>query len=290
MRIAFFGTAAFGADVLEALTRVDGLDIVAVVSQPDRAAGRGRRPQSPPVAERARTLGLALHQPADASAEPRAADAGVVVAFGQLVHPPLLGAYPLFNLHPSLLPRWRGAAPVERAIMAGDTETGVAVIELVQQLDAGPIHALARFPIPSTADAGSVYATALELGVPLLAGTLLDPHPATDQSAEGVSYAHKLGAADRRIDWTRPAVEIDRQVRGLAPHIGARTELDGVPVTIWRARPTDAGLAPGVVSGPLVIGCGEGALEVAELQPAGRRRMGADEYLRGRRGSPGRAG
>jgi methionyl-tRNA formyltransferase len=286
---AFFGTSQLGADALEALAGA-GAEIGLVVTQPDRQAGRGRRLRRPPVAERAEALGLPLRQTADASADPPPAAAGVVVAFGQIVKPPLLGAYPLYNLHPSLLPRWRGAAPIERAIMAGDGETGVAVIELVERLDAGPVHGLARFPIGPADDAGTVAARALELGLPLLLEALSGHTSGTPQAADGVTYAAKLTAADRDLDWVRPAAELDRLIRGLAPHIGARTQIDGRPVVIWRAHPTAAGPAAGEIAPPLVIGCGGAALAVDELQPAGGRRMTAAEYLRGLRAPPSRAG
>jgi methionyl-tRNA formyltransferase len=287
--VAFFGTSAFGADALAALVDA-GAPVRWVVTQPDRPAGRGRRVHAPPVAVRARELGLDVRQPADASTEPPPAEAGVVVAFGQLVRDPLLHAYPLYNLHPSLLPRWRGAAPVERAIMAGDDETGVAVIELVEALDAGPLHAMERFPIGPEDDAGAVQARALELGVPLLLDALAGRSRPEPQPNEGVTYAHKLTAADRRLDWTRPAAELDRVVRALHPHVGARAALDGRDVVVWRARPREAGPPPGAVAAPLVVGCGEGALELLELQPAGGRRMTAEELLRGLRGTPATAG
>ena len=144
MNVAYFGTSEFGADVLRALVERGAVRVAAVVSQPDRPSGRGRALTAPPVAAAARELGLPLTQPQDASAEPPEAEAGVVVAFGQILRAPLLGAYPLVNLHPSALPRWRGAAPVERAIMAGDAETAVAVIEVAPELDAGPILAEQR--------------------------------------------------------------------------------------------------------------------------------------------------
>jgi len=287
--VAFFGTSAFGADALAALVDA-GVPIRGVVTQPDRPAGRGRRVHAPPVAVRARELGLQVRQPADASAEPPPAEAGVVVAFGQLVRDPLLHAYPLYNLHPSLLPRWRGAAPVERAIMAGDRETGVAVIELVEALDAGPVHGMRSFPIGPQDDAGRVQARALELGVPLLLDALAGRTRAQPQGSEGVTYAHKLTAANRRLEWARPAAELDRIVRALSPHVGARATLDGRDVVVWRARPRDAGPPPGAVAAPLVVGCGRGALELLELQPAGGRRMTAEEFLRGLRRTPATAG
>ena len=285
MRVAFFGTAGFGADVLRALVGRGNLDVAIVVSQPDRPSGRGRRPQPPAVAAAAGELGLPLLQPERASETPPPADAGIVVAFGQLIRPPLLDSYPLVNLHPSRLPRWRGAAPVERAIMAGDPETAVAVIDLVAELDAGPVREMAAIKIGPADDAGAVRRRALELGVPMLERALLEPSPPVPQSGE-VTYAHKLTADDRALDWRRPACELDRVVRALSPHIGARTALDGRPVTVWRARPLEHGPAPGQVADPLVVGTAEGGLRLLEIQPAGKRRMAADEYLRGLREPP----
>jgi methionyl-tRNA formyltransferase len=288
-RVVFLGTSAFGADVLRRLTGEPAVDITAVVTQPDRPSGRGRRRGSPPVADAARELGLRLVQTERASAEPVDADVGAVVAFGQMVRPPLLGAYPLYNLHPSLVPRWRGAAPVERALMAGDAETGVCVIELTAELDAGPIHGCERFAVGPDDDAASVRARALELGAPLLAESLRGRTHGEEQSTEGVTYAHKIEPRDRRIDWAGTAVDAANLVRALSPHIGARCELDGTPVTVWRAQAGPGGGGPGEVSAPLRIACGEGVLEVLELQPAGRRRMAVADYLRGLRRAPERA-
>ena len=289
MSLAFFGTSEFGAAVLRSLVERGRVEVSTVVSQPDRASGRGRRSGSPPVADAARELGIELLQPEDASASPPQAEAGIVVAFGQILRDPLLTAYPLFNLHPSHLPRWRGAAPVERAIMAGDPDTAVAVIGLVADLDAGPVYGMEPISIGDRDDAGAVRARALELGVPLLeqaAAGGLHPRP---QSADGVTYAHKLTPQDRLLDWSRPAVELDRQVRALSPHIGARMTLDDRDLTVWVARPLGEGPEPGAVTEPLVIGCATGALEVLELQPSGGRRMLAVDYLRGLRSPPERA-
>jgi methionyl-tRNA formyltransferase len=289
VNVAFFGTSAFGADVLRALVERGRLRITAVVSQPDRESGRGRRLTAPPVAEAARELGIALSQPERASEAPPQADAGIVVAFGQIIREPLLSAYPLVNLHPSLLPRWRGAAPIERAIMAGDTETGVAVIALAAELDAGPVLGEQRFPIGECDDAGGVRARALQLGVPLLERALLERPEPRPQSDSGVTYAEKIRPDDRTLDWSRPAAELDRVVRALSPHIGARCLLDDRPFVVWRARPLDRGPSAGEVGAPLVVGCGRGALELLELQPAGKRRMSAEEFLRGLRQPPSRA-
>jgi len=287
--VAFFGTSAFAAEVLRRLVSRGALPIDIVVTQPDRPSGRGRAAAAPPVADAARELGLGVRQTATASVDAPEAEAGIVVAFGQLLRPPLLGSYPLVNLHPSALPRWRGAAPVERAIMAGDGETAVAVIEIGPELDAGPILAERRFPIGPGDDAGAVRATALELGVPLLEEALLD-HPAPrPQAQDGVTYAHRITAADRVLDWTRPAAELDRTVRALSPHIGARAAIDGRDCLIWRTQPVADGPAPGAIADGLVIGCGEGALRVVELQPSGKGRMAAADYLRGLRAPPARA-
>jgi methionyl-tRNA formyltransferase len=286
VNVAYFGTAPFGADVLRRLVEGGRVEVGVVVSQPDRPSGRGRSLAPPPVAVAARELGIELRQTENASAEPPDAEAGVVVAFGQILRPPLLGAYPLVNLHPSRLPRWRGAAPVERAIMAGDDETAVAAIEVAPELDAGPILAEAAIAIGPGDDAGAVRARALELGVPLLEQALLGHPVPRMQPEEGITYAHKITGADRVLDWSRPAVELDRVVRALAPHIGARCQVDGRPVVVWRARPADAGLAAGMIGPPLVVGTGDGGLEILELQPAGKRRMAAAEYLRGLREPP----
>jgi methionyl-tRNA formyltransferase len=291
VRIAFFGTSAFAAGALERLVREDGIDVTAVVSQPDRPAGRGRRAATPPAVTAARDLGLPVLQEERASERPPAADAGAVVAFGQILRPPLLGAYPLFNLHPSPLPRWRGAAPIERAIMAGDRETAAAVIELVAELDAGPVHGLERFPIGPEDDAGVVAGRALDLGVPLLAAALRGETSGRAQEGEP-TYAHRIGPEDRRIDWSRPAAAIADRVRALSPHIGARAQLDGLAVTVWRAAPAAGAPHPGAVTaegGMLRIGAGDGVIEVRELQPAGKRRMSAAEFLRGRQRPPERA-
>jgi methionyl-tRNA formyltransferase len=288
-RVVFLGTSSFGGDVLRRLVREPEIEIAAVVTQPDRPSGRGRREQSPPVALVARELGLRLVQSAAASAEPVEADAGAVVAFGQMVRPPLLGAYPLYNLHPSLLPRWRGAAPVERAIMEGDAETGVCVIDLTAELDAGPIHGCERFPIGPEDDAAAVRTRALEAGAPLLAAALRGETTGVEQAADGVTYARKIEPADRRIVWSGPAARAANLVRALSPHIGARCELDGELVTVWRARAVAGEGVPGTVTEPLRVACGEGVLDLLEVQAAGRRRMAADDYLRGLRRAPERA-
>jgi methionyl-tRNA formyltransferase len=286
VRAAFYGTSPFGAAVLRRLVERGVVEIAVVVSQPDRPSGRGRRMAAPAVAQAASELGIELRQPGRASDEPPAADAGIVVAFGQLLREPLISAMPLVNLHPSLLPRWRGAAPVERAIIAGDAETGVAAMAIVEELDAGPLYGVERWPIGPHDDAGAVRERAVELGAPLLERALLDGGDPVPQAAEGVTYAAKLTAADRVLDLARPAAELDRVVRGLSPHIGARMDLDGRPLTVWKALPLPDGPPLGEVGPGLVVGCGDGGLQLQEVQPAGKRRMAADEFLRGLREPP----
>jgi methionyl-tRNA formyltransferase len=295
VRVAFAGTNWWAAQALERLAGVSWLEIARVISQPDRPAGRGRKPAAPPVAATALALGLPLAQPErPAEALPLlerdAVEAVAVVAYGELVPRPLLDALPFVNLHPSALPRWRGAAPIERALMAGDPECAVAAMLLVEALDAGPVAALEHFDVGPDDDAGSVYERALELGLEPLARALRDAGAgrlATVPQVGEATYAAKITAADRVLDPLRPARELHDRVRALSPHIGARLALAGAPHTIWRTRV----VADGPVAGALerdgdvvVLGCGAGALEVCELQAPGGRRMHAADWLRGLRG------
>jgi len=260
-RIGVAATAPFGADVLEGLAARH--EIVFCLTRPDRPRGRGRVPGPPPAKIRAIELGVALLQPErlDASVS-LPADTIVCVAYGQLIPPALLERHLWLNVHPSLLPRWRGAAPVERAIMAGDAETGVTVIKLVEELDAGPIAAQRAFPIGPGDDAGSVYARAAALSGELLDLALERPGFVA-QPAEGTTYAPKITAVDRELDLAGPPEEALNRIRALSPHIGARATVDGRRLTIWKAR----------VEG--------GALVPVEVQPEGRRRMTYDEFRRG---------
>ena len=296
VRVAFAGTNWWAAQALERLAGSPALEVARVISQPDRPAGRGRKPAAPPVAATARKLGLAVSQPErPAGALPLLEQDGVgavaVVAYGELVPRSLLEALPFVNLHPSALPRWRGAAPIERALMAGDNECAVAAMLLVEPLDAGPVAALERFEVGPDDDAGTVYERALELGVEPFARALQDAASgrlATVPQVGEATYAAKITAADRALDPLRPARELHDRVRALSPHIGARLALDGAPHTIWRTRVLSAGPAAGVLEldgAAVVLGCGLGALELCDLQAPGGRRMPAADWLRGLRGA-----
>ena len=260
-RIGVAATAPFGADVLERLATRH--EISFVLTRPDSRRGRGRRTEPPPAKLVAERLGIPVLQPErlDGSVD-LPAETIVAVAYGLLVPSTLLDRHLWLNVHPSLLPRWRGAAPVERAIMAGDDETGVSIIRLVQELDSGPIGAQEAFAIGLEDDAGAIYERSAEV-----AARLLDPPPEefAPQATEGATYADKITAADRALDLARPE-EAVRRVRALSPHIGARGELNGRPVTVWRARIT-----------------ADGSFEPLEVQPEGGRRMGYAAWLRGLR-------
>ncbi len=263
MRLAVAATAPLGADVLERLASKH--EIAYLLTRPDRPQGRGRRVAPPPAKETAERLGIEVRQPEKIDAEFDPAEETVVVAaYGVLIPEPALQRALWLNVHPSLLPRWRGAAPIERALMAGDRETGVTIIRLEPELDAGPIAAQLAFAIEDEDDFGTVAAKAAEVAMELLDDVLPDPS-FSPQPAEGVTYAEKIGLADRELDLSRPPQELLDRIRALSPHIGARAELHGRPVTIWKARVDNDALLP------------------VEVQPDGRRRMSYDEFLRGLR-------
>ncbi len=262
MRLAVAATAPLGADVLERLAARH--EIAYLLTRPDRPRGRGRHLGTPPAKEAAERLGIEVRQPEGLSDFDPEEETVVLAAYGALIPESVLDRALWLNVHPSLLPRWRGAAPIERALMAGDRETGVTIIKLVPELDAGPIAAQRAFPIEPDDDYGSVSARAAELGAELLEEVLSAP-TFTPQPEEGATYAEKIGPADRALDWSRPPEELLNRVRALSPHIGARAELHGRPVTIWRAGIEDGELVP------------------VEVQPEGRRRMSYDEFLRGLR-------
>jgi methionyl-tRNA formyltransferase len=269
LKLGFLATAPFGAAVLEGLAARH--DVELLVTRPDRPRGRGRRVAAPPAKDVATRLGIPVAQPDRLDAFPGQADIVVVAAYGVLIPEGLLGDRLWLNVHPSLLPRWRGAAPVERAVMAGDEETGVTIHRTTAELDAGPIAAQAAFAIGPEDDAGAVFDRAAPLAVDLLDESLPEPE-FRPQSESGVTYAEKIAPEDRELDWARPAAELVNRVRALSPHIGARGVVDGRRLIVWRARPAGAGAE-------LVVG----DVELLEVQPEGRRRMNAAEYLRGRR-------
>ena len=265
-----------------------------VVTRPDRPKGRGRRLSPPPVAVRARELGLEVMQPArlhDPEALERIAAAtpqvACVCAYGVLIREPLLSAYEILNVHPSLLPRWRGAAPVERAIMAGDRRTGVSIMRLTEGLDSGPVCLQEAEPIRPDDDYGTLAARLARLGGELLVRALDERPPLVEQDGSGVTYAHKIEAADRALDPARRPEELERTVRALRPHIGARVALPGGDfLGVIAARVAeDGGAEPGRVraaGGRLVLGAAGGALELTEVRPPGGRPMAAADWLRGR--------
>ncbi|MFL5940489.1 MAG: methionyl-tRNA formyltransferase [Gaiellaceae bacterium] len=262
MRLAVAATAPLGADVLERLAAKH--DIEYLLTRPDRPQGRGRKVAPPPAKEVAERLGVEVRQPEKLSDFDPGEDVVVLAAYGSLIPEDALDRALWLNVHPSLLPRWRGAAPIERALMVGDAETGVTIIELVRELDAGPIAAQRAFPIEPEDDFGTVSARAGELAAELLEEALPEPQ-LRPQPSDGVTYAEKIRPEDRELDWSRPAQELLNRIRALSPHIGARGELHGRRVTIWRAR---------IEAGELVP---------VEVQPDGRTRMTYDEFRRGLR-------
>ncbi len=292
MRTVFLGTSDFAADVLDRLSTTPHRPLL-VVTRPDRARGRGRRTAPPPVAESARLLGIETIQPEDVNAdEARAAigaanpDAVLICAFGALIREPLLSEHPMLNLHPSLLPRWRGAAPIERAIEAGDEETGVSVMRPVAELDAGPVCVQRAEAIAPDDDFGSLAPRLAALGAELLVEALdLEP-PFRDQAEEGVTYAEKIEASERLLDPARPAADLERRVRALSPHVGTYVELPwGERLGVVRCMlvPED-GPEPGLLEardGKLLYGASGGALELLAVHPPGKRAMDAADWLRG---------
>jgi methionyl-tRNA formyltransferase len=294
VRTVYLGTSEFAAAVLRRLAESPHRPVL-VVSRPDRPQGRGRRLAPPPVAEAASELAIELAQPAsvnDEAARSRIADARpdavCVCAFGALIKEPLLSDYPILNVHPSLLPRWRGAAPVERAIIARDEVTGVSIMRMTEGLDTGPVCARTSEPIEPDDTYGSLAARLQGHGGELLVRALDERPPGVPQDESQATYAEKISAADRELDPARPAAELERVVRALTPHIGAHVKLDdGTWLGVRAARVlASGGPAPGILAldgfRP-VFGCVEGSLELVTVQPAGRRPMSGEDFLRGRR-------
>jgi methionyl-tRNA formyltransferase len=264
-RIAVAATAPFGADVLRQLAVRH--DVTSVLTRPDAPAGRSRRLSVPPAKAAAEELGIRVLQPErPLPGLELGADTVVVVAYGVLIPEDLLEERLWLNVHPSLLPRWRGAAPVERALMAGDDDTGVTIHRTIRELDAGPIAAQRAFRIGPDDDAGAVYAKAAALADELLGEVLAGEPVFRPQPDEGVTYADKIVASDRMLDLSRPAHELVNVVRALSPHIGARAVLRGRQVTVWRARAGE-----------------DGSFVPLEVQPGGGLRMEYKAWLRGLR-------
>jgi methionyl-tRNA formyltransferase len=304
MRIVFMGTPDFAVPTLRAIGAA-GQEIVAVYTQPPRAAGRGMALRKSPVHDAAERLGLPVLAPEHLkSAEEQErfrglrADAAVVVAYGLILPPAILDAtrHGAFNLHASLLPRWRGAAPINRAIMAGDTETGASIMRITEGLDEGPVCLEIRVPIGRDETAGELHDVLAERGARLMAQALgalergeLDCRPQAEQEA---IYAAKIDPAETRIDWNRPAAQVHDMIRGLSPYPGAWLELEinGKCERIKALRSTlveSSGTPGAVLDDHLTIACGEGAVRLTEVQRAGRRPMAAENFLRGAPLRPG---
>jgi methionyl-tRNA formyltransferase len=297
LRLIFMGTPDFAVPTLcEIVGR--GHEVVAVYTRAPKPAGRGMALQPSPIEREARRFGLPVLSPktlrtpeAEAVFRSHGADAAVVVAYGLILPKPVLDALPLgaFNLHASLLPRWRGAAPINRAVMAGDAESGVMVMRMDEGLDTGPIAMAERVPIAPDATAGDLHDTLAPLGADLMVralgalerGTL----SLTPQAADGVEYATKIDKGETRIDWTRPWHQVHDHIRGLSPFPGAWFEIaEGKPVRVKVLRSTrgEGAGAPGtVLDDHLTLACGDGAVRILELQRAGARAMKAEDFLRG---------
>jgi methionyl-tRNA formyltransferase len=297
MKIAFLGTSEFAVPALRALVEA-GHDVVAVYTRAPKAAGRGQQERKTPVHQLAEELGLAVRTPNSLkSAEEAAAftaldlDAAVVVSYGHILPRSFLDAPVLgcINIHGSLLPRWRGAAPIHRAILAGDSETGITTMRMDEGLDTGPMLLAERTPISAADTAETVHDRLAELGATLIVSTLdglvaksLEPVPQPD---EGVTYAHKLGKEEGLLDWRRPAAELERKVRAFHPWPGTSFELGGERIKVLEATLALAGGAPGTVAigrdGFPLVACGVGGLKLVKLQRPGKAAQAADAFLRG---------
>ena len=299
LRIVFMGTPDFAVPTLaEIVSR--GHEVIAVYTQPPRPAGRGMAEQPSPVHEKAREFGIPLVMPrtlrisaVEAQFASHEADVAVVVAYGLILPKAILDAPRMgcLNLHASLLPRWRGAAPIQRAIMAGDAETAAAVMRMTEGLDTGPVCLMERVPIGAEETAGSLHDRLAIVGADLMGRALAALErgalSCTPQPQAGVAYAGKVSRGEARIDWTRPAAEAANLVRGLSPSPGAWCEMplgkSPERVKVLKARAAAGSGPPGTLLSfdPLIVACGEGALELLELQRAGKRPAAAEAFLRG---------
>lgn len=292
MRIVFMGTAELACPCLEALAQLPDHEIVCVVTQPDRPKGRHLQLTPPPVKVVAQRLGLAVHQPASlkqptvvAALRALQPDLIVVVAYGQLLPKPVLDLPPrgCINVHASLLPRWRGASPIQYAILAGDRETGVTTMYLNERMDAGDIILQRSEPIRPDDTSATLHDRLARIGAELLVETVqLDSPPRRPQDESQATYARKLTKEDGRIDWTRPACEIERMVRAFDPWPGVHTFAGETMLKILRSRVVpDVTAPPGTVLPEFVVATGKDGLQVLELQPSGKRKMSAEQFLRG---------
>ncbi|MCG6111965.1 MAG: methionyl-tRNA formyltransferase [Paracoccus sp.] len=289
MRVIFMGTPDFSVPALQALAARH--EVVAVYSQPPRAAGRGQKPRPSAVQQAAEALGLPVRTPArlrdaadQADFAALQADVAVVVAYGLILPQPVLDAPRLgcLNIHASILPRWRGAAPIHRAILAGDSETGVAIMQMEAGLDTGPVLALERTLIGPDETTGALHDRLSTMGAALIADVLDRlPLSAVPQPDAGVTYAAKIDKAEARIDWTQPAEQIDRQIRGLSPFPGAWCMVGDERVKLLSSTLAHASGAPGAVLPDFTVACGTGAVRVTLAQRAGKRPMTPDDLLRG---------
>lgn len=289
MKIIFMGTPEFSVPVLEELHQAH--DIVAVYCQPPRRAGRGKSDRPSPVQARAEALRLPVRHPVSLRSEEAVrdfaalgADVAVVVAYGLILPQAVLDVPRLgcLNIHASLLPRWRGAAPIHRAIMAGDRETGVCIMQMDAGLDTGPVLLREAVPIGAEETTADLHDRLSALGARMIVEALAQVSlPAVPQPAEGVTYAAKIDKAEARVDWSRPAVEVDRLIRGLSPFPGAWTEVNGERVKLLRSRLAKGQGTPGQVLHGFAIACGAGAVEITQAQREGKRPMPVAEVLRG---------
>ena len=298
MRVIFMGTPEFSVPVLDALV-LAGHEVVCVYCQPPRPAGRGKKDRASPVQSRAEALGLPVRHPvslktAEAQAEFAAleADIAVVVAYGLILPQAVLDAPAngCLNIHASLLPRWRGAAPIHRAIMAGDAETGVCIMQMEAGLDTGPVLLREATPIRTTETTIQLHDRLSEIGARLIVEALsrlpdLTPEP---QPEDGVTYATKIDKAEARIDWTRPAAEVDRLIRGLSPFPGAWFETGGTRIKVLGSTLAEGSGAPGeVLDAGLRVACGEGAVQLTRLQRAGKAAQDVSVFQQGAQIAPG---
>ena len=291
MKIIFMGTPDFSVPVLDALVAA-GHDIVAVYCQPPRPAGRGKKYRPSPVQIRAEALGLPVRYPVSLkSAEEQTAfaalkaDIAVVVAYGLILPQVILDAPTMgcLNIHASLLPRWRGAAPIHRAIMAGDTHTGVCIMQMEAGLDTGPVLLRKTVEIGATETTGALHDRLASLGAAAIVQALdqldqLTPHIQPDA---GVTYAAKIDKAEARVDWTKPATEVDQLIRGLSPFPGAWCDVAGERVKLLASQRASGDAAPGTVLDGFTIACGTGAVTITRAQRQGKKAMSAEEVLRG---------